>query len=46
MMKSGTTDQKPMTLCQLKSRAFEGRRRLNHSTLRNCTQFHLRGNQR
>src|SRR5688572_13288923 len=42
---SGIADQKPITLCQLKSRAFSETRR-NISTLLNAGHDRLRGNQR
>jgi hypothetical protein len=45
-MKSGTADQNPMTLCQLKSRALPRSLLPNSVTLRTCCRVHLRGNHR
>ena len=45
-MKSGTADQNPMTLCQLKSRTLPRSLRPNSVTLRTCCRVHLRGNHR
>src|ERR1044072_4446268 len=42
-MKRGTADQKPIVLCQLKSRAFDGSQRRNHVTLRTASQLQVRG---
>ena len=45
-MKSGATDQKPMTLCQLKSRALPGNPRLNQRMFLNCAHVQVRGHHR
>ena len=45
-MKSGTADQKPITLCQLKSRAFDGRPRRNQVTFRSALRFQFLGHQK
>ena len=42
---SGSALQKPITLCQLKSRAFDEVVRRNQSTLRTAAQVRLRGHQ-
>ena len=42
-MASGTADQKPMTLCQLKSRAFARRPPLNHAMFRICRHVQIFG---
>ncbi len=46
MSKSGASDQRPMTWCQLKSRALPGRPRRNHTTPRSYGHFHRRGHHR
>ncbi len=43
---SGTADQNPMTLCQLKSLALDGSPRLNQVTFRRDFRFQLRGHHR
>src|SRR5678816_1065741 len=45
-MNKGMADQNPMTLCQLKSRAFPLRVGLNHKELRNELNDHFRGHHR
>jgi hypothetical protein len=44
--KSGIAIQSPMTLCQLKSRAFPDSRRRNQVTLRSAEGDQFRGHQR
>lgn len=43
--KSGTNDQKPIVLCQLKSRALPDSPRRNQSPLRSCARVSFRGHQ-
>jgi hypothetical protein len=43
---SGSADQTPITLCQLKSRALPVSPRRNQVTLRSCTRVHRRGSHR
>ena len=46
MTASGTADQKPITLCQLKSRARPPRPRRNHSACRHAARLRVDGHHR